>query len=410
MTSVLHNRAFRRLAALYVADGLFEWVGTVALMALVYRETESAAASAALLICKQVIPGALIPVLGTFLERVSLHRSLFAGLLLQGAALAGLATLDYGAVVFMLATLAGLTGGLVRALLRAGVARSVSADELGPANAALNVFIGVAGLAGPAGAAVSIALFGIGTTLIASAATLVVLAAGVALFVRIASGTEVLDAPTEGPTQATARRDANQVPLAGLLAMVGVIACVFSMDDPALLAFSEQSLHAGVSGYSAIFVAWGAGITLGGLLFTRLTAWPLLRVYSVATVMAAIAYIGMSVSPTIGVACAFAVFGGIGNGMDWVAIVTVVQRAAPKGREVWAATRLEAIATAGPGLGILLGGLLADATSPRLTILVPGVVALIALAAGATLLRTHGRRVHAAPAHSFTPSIHGGSA
>lgn len=412
MLSVLTNRRYRWLAGLYAGDALFGWLGTIALMVFVYGETDSTIVAAVLLLCKQVVPGALMPLTGSALDRRPLRSTLALAFGVQGAALALLGTMDYGLWVFPVAALAGLSGGVARSLLRAGVARALDGEQLAPGNALLNIFMGVAGLAGPAMAAVLVDISGTQAALVVGAAVFVGLGCGTTLMPALPLAIEgapdsVVDDPA--PIQDGSGAD---LPITGVLAVVGLIACVFSMDDPALLAFSEQSLGAGVGGYSAIFVAWGVGITLGSLLFTRLLHWPMLRVYAVATALAAFAYIGMSVSPTIGLACAFAVVGGVGNGMDWVAIVTVVQAATPKGREAWASTRLEAIGTVGPGLGILLGGVLADVASPRITILVPGLLALITIATVALWLAARGRSVPAAaaPAHELVPSIHRGPA
>ncbi|MDO9354690.1 MAG: MFS transporter, partial [Solirubrobacteraceae bacterium] len=91
-------------------------------------------------------------------------------------------------------------------------------------------------------------------------------------------------------------------------------------------------------------------------------------------------YLGLAAAPTIAVACAVAIVGGFGNGFNWIALVTAVQEATPDDRQGRAAINLEAIATVGPAVGFLIGGALADAASPRLTLLIPGLLALAILA------------------------------
>lgn len=408
MSTVLRHRAFRWVAAIYASDSLLEWFSSIALMVLVYRETESTTVSAGLLIFKQVLPGALLPLIGRRLEGLEPGRGLAAMLVVQAAALGAIGALGYGPLLFPLALVAGTTGAAARASLRTAAARTLQGDDLRAGNALMNITMGVAALAGPALAALIVGVQGPGIALLLTAGLMTI----GALAALVPDLPAVSAAPDDDETPVAASgRARSGAPLSWLLLLVGVVSCIFSMDDPTLLAYSEQSLHAGVAGYGAIFTAWGIGATAGSLLFTRLMHWPMLRVYALATVLAGGAYLGMAVSPTITVTCLFAVVGGIGNGMDWVALVTAIQEAAPKGGEARAAMLLESITTAGPGIGILAGGILADHASPRLTLLIPGVLAFAVLATGATLLRLRdtsafGRR----PQTNFSPSIHGGSA
>ncbi|MDO9353402.1 MAG: MFS transporter [Solirubrobacteraceae bacterium] len=417
MPPALRSRPFRWIGSLYSAALVLEWVGSIALMVLVYEHTQSTTAAAVLLVCKQVVPGALIPLAGATLDRLPLVRTLSVSFVVQATFVFCMAALGVGPLLFVLAAFAGFSGGIIRSLLRAGVARALPDDLLVSGNAVINIAMGLAGFAGPA---LGAALVSVGGSQLA----LQVVAAGLALCGTLAVFLPAVEtrtasseaSPSDASEAASFEDDAvPMLPLAGLLGLVGFVTCVFAMDEPALLAFSEKALGAGVGGYSAIIIAWGIGITLGSLLFTRLTHWPLLRVYVVATALAGLGYVGLGLAPSITIACLVAVVGGIGNGMDWVAIVTLVQRAAPRGREAWAATRLEAVATAGPGLGVLAGGILADAVSPRASIVIPGLLALSALLIAAAFLRLRAPRrpVSSRPAREakdLSPSIHGGQA
>ncbi len=399
------------MAVLFAANIVVEWFGSIALMVLVYERTQSTAAAAILLVCKQVIPGVLVPFAGSQLERYTLERALVGALVVQSLSFATLAALGYGVPLLLVAGLAGLSGGVVRSCLRAGMACRLTDEEFAAGSAILNVAVGVAGVAGPALAALVISASGAGTALAIASCVLLLLVVGTAGLSLRSVGGGACPSDAEDSVQAS---HLPAIPLVGLLALVALVMGVFSMDEPALLAFSEHSLAAGVGGYGAIVFAWGLGITAGGIVFTRLLHWSMLRIYSVATLVAAVGYIGMGFSPSIEVAIAFALLGGIGNGMDWVAVVTLVKQATPKGREVWAATRLEAISTAAPGIGILAGGLLADFASPRTTLVLPGIAAVVAIAVSAIVLRL--RSGNGAPSAAVTaertlvPSIHGGTA
>lgn len=412
MLRALRRRAFRWISALYAAATLLEWFGSIALMVLVYRQTDSTSVAAAMLLCKQVVPGVLMPLAGTSLDRLSVGRSLTLAFAAQAVALAAVGALGYGPLLFPIAVAAGTAGAIVRASLRTGVARSLTGTDLRAGNAVLNITLGVCGLLGPALAAVAVAAAGAGPALLGTA-VLLALCGVVAISMPALAATDRSGLAATGEAfddaPAVRRRAQGAVPLSWLLALVGLVTCVFSMDDPALLAYSEHSLSAGIEGYGAIFTAWGVGVTLGSILYTRLLHWPMLRVYALATTLAGCAYLGMAVSPSIGVTCAIAVVGGIGNGMDWVAIVTAVQEAAPRGQEARAARHLEAIGMVGPGVGIVIGGVLADLTTPRLALMVPGALALLVLLLGTLAVRVREERRRDG-ATLLTPSLPGGSA
>ncbi|MDQ8046064.1 MAG: MFS transporter [Patulibacter sp.] len=395
MTRALRHRPFRWIGALYAVDSLLEWCGSIALMVVVYGRTDSTTVAAGMLLCKQVAPGALVPLAGPTLDRLSVGRALTVAFALQAVALLAISAIGYGPLLFPIAVLAGAAGAIVRALVRTGAALSLPGDDLRAGNAFLNIAMAVCGLAGPALAAVAVSAFGALPVLAAVAGLLAVCSALAACMPHLAGDASAVVATADEPAQDDHRQrsGAPQVPLAWLLGLVGLVTCVFSMDDPTLLAYSERALHAGVEGYGLIFAAWGVGVTAGSVVFTRLLHWPMLRVYALATTLAGCAYLGMSVSPSLGVTCAIAIVGGVGNGMDWIAIVTAVQETAPRGQEARAARHLEAIGMVGPGVGILVGGVLADLTTPRLTLLIPGVLALLVLLLGTLAVRVRELRL-----------------
>jgi hypothetical protein len=82
----------------------------------------------------------------------------------------------------------------------------------------------------------------------------------------------------------------------------------------------------------------------------------------------------MGVAPTLLVAGAGAMLGGFGNGVQWVAVVSWVQRGAPPDLAQRVPAVLESIAALAPGAGFLLGGAAVTALDPR--------TCLVALAAG----------------------------
>jgi MFS family permease len=80
----------------------------------------------------------------------------------------------------------------------------------------------------------------------------------------------------------------------------------------------------------------------------------------------------MAVAPTIAVACVAAAIGGIGNGVQWIAVVTGVQEEVLDDFQARIVGLLESIGAAAPGVGFVLGGVLASIWSPRVAFVVAG--------------------------------------
>lgn len=409
VTTALRQGAFRRLAALYVAENLLGWVATVALMAMVYEATQSTTATAVMLICRQVVPGATIWLFASQFERVGARASVSAGFLLQGLSLAGLAAWGYGTELLVLAALSGIAGAVARASLRTSVASSCAAGpELRSANALLNLTMGIAAPIGPAVAAFSIVAVGVDPVLAGSAAVAVLLSLAALRFVAVAPTTD--DEQDRGFVSVAERRRST-LSVGTLLALAGVVVCVVSMDEPTLLAFSDEALHSGLEGYGTISMAWGVGMTIGSAAYARLVRIELLVVASFAVAALGVAYVGLGAAPSLVFAAAVSVLGGAANAVAWVATVTAVQEAAAPEHLAKATARLEAIALAAPGLGYLVGAQVAEAGGVRMALIVPGCLVLLVLALTVAAVQISGfRRSALGSRSSLSSEIQGGSA
>ena len=138
-------------------------------------------------------------------------------------------------------------------------------------------------------------------------------------------------------------------------------------------------------------------MVLGGIVFARERKRSIVAIIVVGTIIQAVAYLMLGVAPTIYVACAATVFGGIGNGMHWVAVVTAVQEATEERFQTRVAALMESMVTAAPGVGFLLGGGLTALTDPRFALLVSGSLALVALAGGLLAGGLRAERLAATP-------------
>ena len=110
-----------------------------------------------------------------------------------------------------------------------------------------------------------------------------------------------------------------------LLAAQALAFIFFALVIPIEVVFAKETLDAGDAGYGALLASWGVGMVVGSLVFAGLRKVPLPVLLGVSTLAIGLAYLGTSVSPTLAVACAASAIGGIGNGVQWIALVTAVQ-------------------------------------------------------------------------------------
>ncbi len=156
---------------------------------------------------------------------------------------------------------------------------------------------------------------------------------------------------------------------------------------PIEVVFAVETLDAGDTGYGLLLASWGVGMFIGTTLFAVLgrVRLPILLVVSTAAIGSA--YLGTSIAPTLAVACAASVVGGIGNGVQWIALVTAVQELTRASYQARVLSLLEALASAMPGIGFLLGGAIAATLSPRVSYAVAGAGVLVVLILAAIGLR-----------------------
>jgi hypothetical protein len=88
----------------------------------------------------------------------------------------------------------------------------------------------------------------------------------------------------------------------------------FYLVVPVTVVYAARSLHAGAGAYAAILASWGVGIAIGSTIQIRLARPVGSTMILLSTGAVALGYLGTAVAPTIAVACAASVAGGIGNG------------------------------------------------------------------------------------------------
>ncbi len=191
-------------------------------------------------------------------------------------------------------------------------------------------------------------------------------------------------------------RHINEAPaLRGLLVAETVALGFIESGGPIEIAYVKSSLHAGDRGFGLLLTAWGTGAVLGSIVFARLVARPLALMLGAGTFALGAAYVGFGAAPTLAVACAAALLGGMGNGLQWPSLISIVQLVTPpqlQGRMMGGVESIGALCTA---IGLTLGGVLVALSSPRIAFTIVG---LGAIASTAVLLRQASRatRSHSA--------------
>jgi hypothetical protein len=150
---------------------------------------------------------------------------------------------------------------------------------------------------------------------------------------------------------------------------------------------------AGDTGYGLLLASWGLRVVFARL---RRASLPVLLFFS--TIAIGAGYLGMAAAPGLAIACGASAVGGLGNGVQWVAVISAVQELTAARMQARVIGTLESAASATPGIGFVLGGLIATQWSPRAAFFVAGggvmvIVFVSALALGRNWPLDHAKNV-----------------
>jgi MFS family permease len=374
----LRRRPFRRLATSYAVNELGDWMGIIALSVLVFDQTDSALATAALFLGTRFLPALLAPILVARVERPPPRFSLPVIYCGEAAAFGGLALLAAGdhfslAAVIALATVDGVLALAGRALTRAVVATLLEpTGELRAGNAILNVAFTGGAAVGPAIAGLVVAGLGVQTALLLDAISFYAIA-----WILLSAGPLPQAEPEEGRMRDRIRAGIayirEKAALRRLLVAQGAAFVFFAAVIPIEVVYAKETLGAGDSGYGLMLASWGAGMVAGSLLFAVVRRMSLAYLLLFSTLAVGAGYLGLAAAPTLALACAASVIGGAGNGVQWVSTISAVQELTVEGMQARVMSVLESIGAAMPGIGFAAGGVIATVASPRTTFLVAGV-------------------------------------
>jgi predicted MFS family arabinose efflux permease len=390
MRQVLSLSVYRRLLAAYGLTEIAWAVVSLALAVLVYRRTGSALGATAFFICAQFVPAFLSPALVARIDRLPPRRALSALYLLEAALFVFLAwVVGHLGVAFILAValVDGVIALVVRSLARtATVGVTAPAGLLREGNALTNSVFSICLMAGPALGGVIVGIASVQAALL-SASGIILL---IALMLAVTQGfpaAVVDESPSEARLRAALRYARGQAIVRSLLALQAIGLVFFTMSIPVELVLAQRTLHAGAGGYGALLTTWGCGAIVGSVVFSRWrrrSAWALITLGAVAL---GAGFLIMAVSPTLVVAALGSVVAGSGNGVLPTAARTALQEhVSPQ----WMALMMslnDSLWQAVPGLGILLGGAVAQLDGSRTALAVAGAGSLVIALAVAVLLR-----------------------
>jgi hypothetical protein len=382
----LSRRPFGRLLGSYTINELGDSIGVVALALLVYEETGKAAATAAFFIAAKFVPAFIAPGLTARVDQLDLRRVLGGIYVAEAVVFGVLAWVADGryvlALVLALALVDGTLAVTARALTRGAVGSLLQpVGLLKEANGLLNVGFAAASVGGAALAGMLIAQWSLSVALTADALTFLV----IAIVLARTRGLPTAEVERERWRQRfqgglSFARHSRRVRL--LLLGEGMALVFFTLVIPIEVIYARESLDVGSAGFGLLVAAWGAGIVVGSLLYLVVKSRSTFALIIVSTAAIGVAYVGMSAAQTLTGACLLAVLGGAGNGVQWIAVVTGLQEATPIDLQARVVGLLESLNAALPGVGFLVGAVIATAATPRTAYAVAGggVLVLVVLA------------------------------
>jgi MFS family permease len=382
---------FKVLAGAYSINELGNWLGDIALAVLVFDQTGSALATALLFVGTRFVPGFVAPAIVARVEILRPRTSLPLLYGLDAVVFAGLALIAGHSFSLPAVVALGAADGTLALAARA-ITRATSATLLAPSgllrrgNALFNIGFTAAGALGPAIAGLVVAHAGVATALWADAASFAV----VALLLATARSLPAAERGEGGWAQrlrAAFDYVRGHKVLAGLLGAQASASVFFYAVVPIEVVYAKETLGAGDSGYGWLLAAWGAGMIAGGFLFASSPRARVQMVLAGGTLAVGAAYLGLAVAPSLGVACAISVVGGVGNGVQWISVVHAVQELTAAAMQARVLGLLEAIGAALPVIGFFAGGALTAVASPRTAYTAAGAGVVVVLAVAILRLR-----------------------
>lgn len=388
---LLRNRAFRSLWAARVISFTGDSLSLVALMLHVASATGQALAVSLLLLVGDFAPALLGPITGAISDRFDLRRVMVACELLQGALLLTLAlVLPQLPVLLALVGLRAVAGQVFQPASRAAVPALVEERELEVANSTLGFGTNAAEALGPLVAAALLPFVGIRGVLLIDAASFFLSA----LLLAFLPPLPPAPGDAHGPSPSFLRQAwlglgyLWSTPAVRVIALGFCVVVAFNgVDDVALVVLAKDTFRAGDSAVGLLLGAVGVGLVCGYGLLTRYgprASMPVLLVLGFA--VSSVGNLLTGLAWAVSAALAMQTVRGLGIAAMDVASHTLLQRVVPPGMQGRVFGNLYGVIGVAAAVSYLGGGLLLDATSAPVTLVVAGAGGTLATLAVALML------------------------
>ncbi len=380
---LLREHQFRLLFFATFASGVGNWLALIALQIDVYDRTHSGWWVGALLIAS-ILPAVFLGLLaGPLVDKLSRKGLMIASDVGRLAVFAVLPFVDSTVMIIVLAGIAGVGNAFFRPAVLAGLPNLVRDDELGGANALLQLVEWTTTAVGPFLGGAIVAASGPDTAYWVNAGTFAISA----LFVLAIPGHLLQSDRPVGRGHwgdlaegfATVRR--SRVLLCVLVAW-SIVMLATGTINVAEIFLAKESYDAGDFGFGLLWTGSGIGLVIGGLSVTSLIRRDLAITYVWYLTLFAVGIAAAAVAPSVWIGVLAMVVAGAGNGGAVVANIMLVQRGAPDHLRGRAFTLIMSANYAVLGVAFVIAGPITDQIGARwayaasaVTIVIAAVVA-----------------------------------
>ena len=371
---------FRLLFFATLGSSLGTLLATVALVIDVKDRTDSGPWVAALMFVEFLPAVAVGLFFGPFLDRLPRRGVMIVSDLIRCAVFCTLPFADSAGQIVALAAIAGLTTGVFRPAVYAGLPNLVAEHELARANSLIQTSESISWTIAPVLGGAIVAAAGPDTAYWINAASFLLSAL---LLVRIpatklqgalAVSHGFLRDLAEGFGRVVRTRTLRTVLVVWTIALAGIAA-----SNTAQVFLAKDSFAAGDFGYGLIFGCIGLGLAVGSFAAgTWVERRSVGSVYAASILLTAIGIGAAGAMPNVWAALPCFVLSGVGNGVAIVCNALLVQRGASDEVRGRVFTVIMSVNYAAYGIAVIAAGPLTDSYGPRWIYGVVGLVLLFA--------------------------------
>jgi MFS family permease len=387
----IHLAAFRRLAFSYTLNELSWAFGSVALGILVFDRTGSAVATTALFLLTTFVPAIVAPPLTARLDHLAVRRAMPALYLFEAVVFAALAVLAgrfWLPAVLALALVDGAVAIVARALTRAAVAATLEPHgTLESGNRLLNVCTSAGYATGPALAGLIVAQAGVGASLWITSGLFLLMTAALATARTLPAAHGEGDRSWRTRLVEGVAWVGRERTVTALLAVHSAATAFLAFGMPIEVVYVKESLGAGSFAYGLLLTAWGAGTVASSVVLARARARSSLALVPATAALMGAGYAIMAVAPSVEIAAAGCLIGGVGNGIYVVSVIQAIQERVPTAFQARVMSLFESLQAAAFGVGFLVAGAITAVADARIAFGVAAAGVLVSAAAIRAVLR-----------------------